>query len=79
MHGPYARFWPNGAQKIDGTFEHGKRSGTWKTLDTTGQVREERVYKDGELDGRSRAWDTTGVLTSERWYRGGAPVDAGRD
>ncbi len=48
LEGEYAKFYRNGNKQFQGTYEQGKKHGTWVSYYRTGEIREIRKYQDGE-------------------------------
>jgi hypothetical protein len=49
LEGEYAKFYRNGNKQFQGSFEKGKKHGTWISYYRTGEVREVKKYMDGEV------------------------------
>jgi hypothetical protein len=48
MEGEYAKFYQNGNKQFQGTYEQGKKHGTWVSYYRTGEIREVKKFQDGQ-------------------------------
>lgn len=49
MEGDFTKFFRNGNKQVSGTYEQGKKHGTWTSYYRTGEIRETKKYQDGEM------------------------------
>jgi antitoxin component YwqK of YwqJK toxin-antitoxin module len=75
-HRPWIVWWKSGAPRHETAYEHGRRSGTWRSFDERGTLRFERNYAEDEPHGAWRRFDAAGQLTSEVHYQRGVPRPA---
>jgi len=49
FYGSYQELYPNGTSKIEGSYEHGRKIGTWKYCDNEYHLTKEETYENGIL------------------------------
>lgn len=69
-HGPYTRVW-RGREIERGQYDHGKRTGEWKRIESSFLVVRETYDDDGALDGEQRTTTVHGDLRKVAHYSHG--------
>ena len=44
LSGPFIYYWDNGQVRLSGYYKKNKRTGKWKTFDSSGQLITEEIY-----------------------------------
>lgn len=68
FHGPYAEFYPDGANLCEGAYEEGLRVGDWKFWYNDGTESKRGTYIEGKPDGEWHCFRADGSLERDESY-----------